>query len=105
MVYSVSGLDGNAPKNYGLASALSIVIFIIVATISALGFRQTRTLEEITDMATTAACRRPQRRTHDRPPVVDGVGWRHVVGVLAIVYAGFPLAVLISAVAQPAVGR
>jgi arabinogalactan oligomer/maltooligosaccharide transport system permease protein len=47
MVYSVSGIDGSAPKNYGLASALSIVIFLIVATISALAFRRTRSLEEI----------------------------------------------------------
>jgi len=48
MVYAVSGIDGNAPKNYGLASALSIVIFVIVATVSALAFRQTRKLEELT---------------------------------------------------------
>lgn len=47
MVYSVSGIDGTAPKNYGLASALSIVIFAIVATTSALAFRKTRSLEEI----------------------------------------------------------
>ncbi|WP_036959447.1 ABC transporter permease subunit [Promicromonospora kroppenstedtii] len=47
MVYSVSGLDGTAAKDYGLASALSIVIFLVVATISALAFRRTRSLEEI----------------------------------------------------------
>jgi arabinogalactan oligomer/maltooligosaccharide transport system permease protein len=47
MVYSVSGLDGTAAKDYGLASALSIVIFVVVATISALAFRRTRSLEEI----------------------------------------------------------
>lgn len=47
MVYSISGLDGSAPKNYGLASALSIVIFLIVATVSVISFRKTRTLEEI----------------------------------------------------------
>lgn len=47
MVYSVSGVDGSAPKNYGLASALSIVIFVIVATVSAIAFRQTRKLEEM----------------------------------------------------------
>lgn len=47
MVYSVSGIDGNAPKDFGLASALSIVIFVIVATVSAIAFRRTRSLEEI----------------------------------------------------------
>ena len=47
MVYNVSGVDGSAPKNYGLASALSIVIFVIVATVSAIAFRQTRKLEEM----------------------------------------------------------
>ncbi|WP_278234782.1 ABC transporter permease subunit [Isoptericola sp. AK164] len=47
MVYSVAGLDGNAPKDFGLASALSIVIFVIIATISAIAFKRTRSLEEI----------------------------------------------------------
>ncbi len=47
MVYSVSGIDGSAPKNFGLASALSIIIFIIVGTVSAIAFRRTRSLEEI----------------------------------------------------------
>ncbi|ADG75065.1 binding-protein-dependent transport systems inner membrane component [Cellulomonas flavigena DSM 20109] len=47
MVYSVSGLDGTAAKNYGLASALSIVIFLIVATISAITFKRTKQFEEI----------------------------------------------------------
>jgi arabinogalactan oligomer / maltooligosaccharide transport system permease protein len=47
MVYSISGVDGSAPKDFGLASALSIVVFLIVGTISALAFRATRTFEEI----------------------------------------------------------
>ena len=47
MVYSISGVDGSAAKNYGLASALSIVIFLLVGVISAIGFRQTRKLEEV----------------------------------------------------------
>lgn len=47
MVYNISGLDGTAPRNYGLASALSIVIFLIVATISAISFKKTASLEDL----------------------------------------------------------
>nr|NLD40827.1 maltose ABC transporter permease [Actinomycetales bacterium] len=47
MVYNIAGLDGTAAKNYGLASALSIVIFLIVAVISAVSFRKTQSLEDI----------------------------------------------------------
>ena len=45
MVYTLA-FDGGG-TNYGLASAMSIVIFIVVGLISWIGFRQTRTLEEI----------------------------------------------------------
>lgn len=45
MVYSVAFESG--AKQYGLASALSIMIFVMVGFISWLGFRQTRKLEEI----------------------------------------------------------
>ena len=45
MVYSVAFESGN--KQYGLASALSILIFIVVGLIAYLGFRRTRKLEEI----------------------------------------------------------
>ena len=45
MVYSVAFESG--VKQYGLASALSILIFEMVGAISWLGFRQTRKLEEI----------------------------------------------------------
>ncbi len=48
MVYQISGLSGAAgARNFGLASALSIIVFIIVGTVSAIGFRQTKKLEEI----------------------------------------------------------
>ena len=47
MVYNISGFDGSADRNFGLASALSILIFVIVAVISIIGFRQApRKLEE-----------------------------------------------------------
>lgn len=45
MVYKIA-IDSGAP-NYGLASAMSIVIFIVVGVIAWLGFRQTKTLEEL----------------------------------------------------------
>lgn len=44
-IYDVSGVSGGA-ADYGLASALSIITFIVVGIISALSFRQTRKLEE-----------------------------------------------------------
>ncbi|WP_260465128.1 ABC transporter permease subunit [Arachnia propionica] len=45
MVYSISFESGT--KQFGLASALSILIFVVVGLISWLGFRQTRKLEEV----------------------------------------------------------
>lgn len=44
-IYRISGVAGGA-ADYGLASALSIVVFIVIGVISALAFRQTRKLEE-----------------------------------------------------------
>ena len=46
MVYKVA-FGGGGGRDYGLASALSILIFVLVATISAISFKQTRTLEEL----------------------------------------------------------
>lgn len=45
MVYKVA-FQGNQ-RDYGLGSAFAVLIFIIVGVVSAIGFRQTRTLEEI----------------------------------------------------------
>lgn len=45
MVYAIAFESG--AKQYGLASAMSIIIFVIVGFVSWLGFRQTRKLEEI----------------------------------------------------------
>ncbi|RRC96502.1 ABC transporter permease subunit [Schaalia canis] len=45
MVYKIAFESGT--KDYGLASAMSIVIFIVVGVIAWLGFRQTKTLEEL----------------------------------------------------------
>ncbi|MDR3202016.1 MAG: ABC transporter permease subunit, partial [Bifidobacteriaceae bacterium] len=46
MVYRVAGAD-SGKTDYGLATALSIVIFILVGAIAAYSFRQTRKLEEM----------------------------------------------------------
>ena len=45
MVYQISGLSGNAAKNYGLASAMSILIFLIVGAISLYSFRKSKSME------------------------------------------------------------
>ncbi|MEE6272579.1 ABC transporter permease subunit [Georgenia sp. MJ206] len=45
MVYSIAFEGGS--RDYGLASAMSLLIFVVVGVISWLGFRRTRTLEEI----------------------------------------------------------
>lgn len=48
MVYQISGMNGQGgTRQYGLASALSIVIFFIVGTVSLISFRSTRRLEEV----------------------------------------------------------
>lgn len=44
-IYQISGVAGGV-ADYGLASALSIIVFIVIGVISALAFRQTRKLEE-----------------------------------------------------------
>jgi len=45
-IYQISGVAGGT-ADYGLASALSIIVFIVIGVISALAFRQTRKLEEL----------------------------------------------------------
>lgn len=45
-IYQISGVSGGR-ADYGLASALSIVVFIVIGIISALAFRRTRKLEEV----------------------------------------------------------
>jgi arabinogalactan oligomer/maltooligosaccharide transport system permease protein len=46
MVYKVAFGTGTG-RDYGLASALAIIIFVIVATVSAISFKQTKSIEEI----------------------------------------------------------
>ncbi|TRY17515.1 ABC transporter permease subunit [Tessaracoccus rhinocerotis] len=44
-IYKISGVSGGV-ADYGMASALSIMVFVVIGIISALAFRQTRKLEE-----------------------------------------------------------
>lgn len=45
MVYKIAGMTGQAPANYGLAAALSLVIFVIVGAVSLYSFRKSNALE------------------------------------------------------------
>jgi arabinogalactan oligomer/maltooligosaccharide transport system permease protein len=45
MVYKVAFVGSE--RDYGLASAFSIIIFVLVAVISLIGFRQTKVLEDL----------------------------------------------------------
>ncbi len=45
MVYQVAGLSGKAARDYGLASAMSIMIFIIVGTVSMISFKRSKSIE------------------------------------------------------------
>jgi len=48
MVYRIAGVGGGTARaDLGLAAAMSIIIFLAVAVISLIGFRQTRRLEEM----------------------------------------------------------
>ena len=44
-IYKISGVQGGK-ADYGLASALSVLVFIVVGVVSAIAFRQTKKLEE-----------------------------------------------------------
>ena len=46
LVYKVA-FGGGGGRDYGLASAFSILIFVIVATVSAIAFKRTRALEDV----------------------------------------------------------
>lgn len=45
MVYQISGMSGEATRNYGLASAMSLLIFIIVGTISLISFKKSNSMK------------------------------------------------------------
>jgi len=48
MVYRIAGVGGGTARaDLGLAAAMSLIIFVVVAVIALLGFRQTRRLEEM----------------------------------------------------------
>lgn len=45
MVYQISGMSGEATRNYGLASAMSLLIFVIVGTISLISFKKSNSMK------------------------------------------------------------
>lgn len=47
LVYKMSGLASAGDKDFGFASALSLVIFLFIAVVSVIGFRQSRKSAEV----------------------------------------------------------
>lgn len=47
MVYKIAGLTGEALPNYGLAAAMSLVIFLIVGTVSMYSFKKSNAMEGV----------------------------------------------------------
>jgi arabinogalactan oligomer/maltooligosaccharide transport system permease protein len=45
-IYRIAGIQAGV-ADYGLASALSVIVFVVVGVVSAIAFRQTRKLEEV----------------------------------------------------------
>ena len=91
-------------NDYGLASAIAIVIFFIVATISTIGFLRTRswrrsTMSDARRAATSPLAEpRAARRRRQRAPKPRATRWwRHLVGIVAIVFALFPVVYVVSA--------
>ena len=83
-----------------------MLIFVIVGTVSAYGFRLTRQLEEIGHMTvTTEPVATPPKHSAagdlkaERMPFgrwMRLVGWRHVVAIVMVVWALFPVFYVIS---------
>ncbi|ADH92135.1 ABC transporter permease subunit [Arcanobacterium haemolyticum] len=47
MVYKIAGLTGEAAPNYGLAAAMSLVIFLIVGAVSLYSFKKSKSMEAL----------------------------------------------------------
>ena len=72
-------------NDYGLASAVTIIVFFITAIISTIGFSQTKVLEETCMSAHRLQPQQSRRRAwRDKPvrrrPKLAETWWRHVVG-------------------------
>ena len=103
-----------SPQRQGLAAALSVIIFLIVAVISAIGFKYTKAYEEVrvstgdgtyeegiysvgkypaAGMVEVFSADKPYVSQRRRPfgRWFRETGWRHIVGVLALLFALFPV--------------
>lgn len=109
--------EGTGGADFGFAAAISVLIFVMVAAISAYSFRYTRALEEVNLMATVAPApaatppdardpaagdRRPVRRDRMKPKRwLREMGWRHLLGVVVGVFALYPVVWVLSAAVNP----
>ena len=88
-------------QDFGLAAAITIIIFLIVATISAIailedkssGESRVSTVDQVAEVSAPRVARKPKK---SRPKFKD-TWWRHLVGIAALLFALFPVVYIISA--------
>jgi len=93
-VYRIA-FSGSIGADYGLASAFSVLIFMLIGSISFFSFKRTKGLERVNTM-TTLQTRHPKAKRGGFIRWFTQVGWKHLVGLVVIVFATFPLVYILS---------
>ena len=87
----------DANQQLGLASAIAVVIFVIVGTISAIVVPSDQEARGDRRMSTATTTAPPGQGGADVVrPLAAPVGWRHLILVIAVLFALFPIVYIIN---------